>query len=177
MRRVMVIGGSGSGKSTFAAALGARLGIRTVHMDALFWRPGWVEAPEAEFVDAVRAAIAKAAWVMDGNYSRTWPERLCRADTVIFLDPPTWLRLWRVAHRTWRHYGQTRPDLGEACPERFDPGFIFGWVLKYRWRGRRKAIGLVAPDGPAGHLQRIQLRSAGAARRFLDSLPEQKALT
>ncbi|MEM7188889.1 MAG: hypothetical protein AAF439_04690 [Pseudomonadota bacterium] len=168
LRRVMVVGGSGAGKSTFAAALAARLGVPAVHMDTLFWRPGWVEAPEEEFLASVQAAAAGDAWVMDGNYSRTWPGRLGRADAVVFLDMPTWLRFWRAVRRTMKNYGKTRADLGTDCPERLDLGFLFGWVVRYRWQGRHKALGLMADDGPAAGLRRFHLTSPRQVRRFLD---------
>lgn len=170
MKRVMIIGGSGSGKSTLARQVGARTGLPVVHMDNLFWRPGWVMDDEDAFRGRVDDAIAQDAWVMDGNYSRTWPDRLQRADTLVFLDMPTWLRLWRVIRRTLIHYGRTRPDLAPDCPERIDLGFIFGWVTQYRRTGRPRALDLVAPDGPAGHLGRHHLRGAADVRRFLAGL-------
>lgn len=167
MKRIMVLGGSGSGKSTFARALGLRLGIPAVHMDRLFWEPGWVEAENAVFMDRVQAEVAKDAWVMDGNYSRTWPDRLSRADTVIFLDMPTWLRFSRAVWRTVKGYGTTRFDLADNCPERFDFGFLFGWVLRYRWMGRHKAMMMMSDEGPAAHCQRHHLRSTKAVAKFL----------
>ena len=170
MRRVMIVGGSGSGKSTLAREIGARAGLPVVHMDALFWEPGWVEADEQVFKQRVARAVAGDAWVMDGNYSRTWPSRLDRADTVIFLDLPTRLRVWRVVQRTIQNYGRGRPDLGEDCPERFDMGFLFGWVMGYRRRARHKALSLMADDGPAGHTMRHHLTSPRAVRRFLQAL-------
>lgn len=170
MQRVMIIGGSGSGKSTLARAIGTRLGVPVIHMDSLIFSPGWKEVPEPVFLDRVEAALNKPTWVMDGNYSRTWPQRLARADTVIFLDIPTWLRLWRVIRRVATGYGRTRPDLAPGCPEQIDLGFIFGWVPKYARDGRLKALTLMTDDGPAGHLIRHHLRSCRDVARFLDAL-------
>ena len=173
MQRVMVIGGSGAGKSTFARELADLLGVPAVHMDRLFWEPGWVVAEEDVFLARVHAEIAKDAWVMDGTYSRTWPARLERTDTVIFLDLPTWLRFWRAFMRTLSGYGKTRADLAEDCPERFDLSFLFGWVIGYRWRSRHKALSLMADDGPAAHCTRYQLTTRRAVQRFLDSVAQQ----
>lgn len=170
MQRIMIIGGSGSGKSTLARMLGERLNLPVVHMDALFWEPGWTMAEEDVFLDRVDQAIAQPEWVMDGNYSRTWPNRVERADTVIFLDLPGWLRLWRVLSRTVLQYGKSRPDLAPDCPERFDFGFIFGWVLRYRRNGRPKALSLMADDGPAQSLKRVHLRSRRQVLAFLGAL-------
>lgn len=166
----MIIGGSGAGKSTFARQISDRIGVPAVHMDTLFWERGWVMADEADFLARVKSAVAEDRWAMDGNYSRTWPDRIARADTIVFLDMPTWLRMWRVITRTLRHYGKSRADLGEDCPERFEMDFLFNWVARYRWRARGKALALIASDGPAAHLTRVHLRSAGQVRRYLDSL-------
>lgn len=163
----MVIGGPGAGKSTFARALGSRLGVPVVHMDTLFWEPGWVMAGETDLRTRVAAAVAGDAWVMDGNYSRTWPIRLARADTVIFLDIATPRRLWRVLGRIAAGYGRDRPDVGPGCPEKLDLDFIVNWVGRYRWRARPKALELIAEAGPAGHLVRHHLTSPRAVAQFL----------
>ncbi|MEL6477405.1 MAG: DNA topology modulation protein FlaR [Pseudomonadota bacterium] len=170
MRRVMVIGGSGAGKSTFARGLGARLALPVVHLDQLFWEPGWVAADEAVFLARVEAAVAGEAWVIEGNYSRTWPMRLARADTVIFLDEPAWRRFWRILRRIARGYGQSRPDMAPGCPERIDLGFLFGWVPAYGRRGRPKALALMAGEGPCG---RHRLSGPREVANFLAGLPSE----
>jgi adenylate kinase family enzyme len=68
MRRVLVIGSGGAGKSTFSVALGKRLELPVIHLDAHFWRPGWVETPKPEWRERVAQLAARDAWVMDGNY-------------------------------------------------------------------------------------------------------------
>lgn len=168
MRRVMVIGGSGAGKSWFARRLGLRTGLPVVHMDQLFWEPGWVAAEEQVFLGRVAAAIAGDRWVMEGNYSRTWPMRLARADTVIFLDIPTATRAWRVAQRVLQSHGTVRSDMAAGCPEQVDLDFFFNWVGGYRRRGRPKALALIAtpPEGLTVH----HLRSPRQVRHFVSSL-------
>ena len=90
MRRVLVIGSGGAGKSRFAVALGRRLGLPVIHLDAHFWHAGWVETPAAEWRERRwRSWSAGEAWVMDGNYGGTMAQRLATCDTVIFLDLPT----------------------------------------------------------------------------------------
>ena len=136
MKRVMIIGQPGSGKSTSARQLGAALDLPVVHIDSIFWQAGWVERDDAERVAMARAAAEGEAWVIEGGMSSTWDIRIARADVVIFLDPPFLLRCWRVFKRTVRHYGQTRPDLPEGCPERFDPEF---WSYIWRTRNSNRA--------------------------------------
>ncbi|MPZ98187.1 MAG: adenylate kinase [Dehalococcoidia bacterium] len=104
-RRVIVIGNTSAGKSTLAERLAGRLGVPFVELDALFWKPGWVEAEDEEFRTRVRDATAGDAWVIAGNYNTrtqdiTWP----RAETIIYLDYPLPLVLWRVLNRSWRRW-------------------------------------------------------------------------
>jgi predicted kinase len=84
---VSVVGNSGSGKSTMAAALARRLGVPHVELDGLKDQPGWTELPRDEFAARVRTTIAGDGWVIDGNYSDVRDEIWQRADTVVWLDP------------------------------------------------------------------------------------------
>src|SRR5207245_8783847 len=88
MRRVSVFGHVGTGKTTFARALAARLNVPYIELDALHWGPGWTPATAEVMRDRVREAIAGDAWVVDGSYLRkigglVWT----RADTLVWLDP------------------------------------------------------------------------------------------
>lgn len=98
MRRVLVIGVSGVGKSTFAAALAERLGLPYVELDALHWGPNWT--PNDDFGDRVARAASAPEWIIDGNYSkirdRLWPQ----ADTIIWLDYPLHTIVRRLIVRT-----------------------------------------------------------------------------
>ena len=85
MQRILVIGCGGAGKSVFSRALGEKLGLPVVHLDRLFWLPGWHEQTPAAFDAALETELAKERWIMDGNYGRTLSRRLEFADTVIFL--------------------------------------------------------------------------------------------
>jgi adenylate kinase family enzyme len=162
MRRIVILGCSGAGKSTFARALGAKLGLPVVHLDALFWRPGWTEPEPGEFRAAVEAAVAGEAWITEGNFvSRTFDLRLPRADTVIFIHQPRWLCafriLWRVA--TFFHRG-SRPDLAEGCPEKFDwTFFLWTWNFEKQSQPRILEMAALYPT-PITHLR----GDAGMAR-------------
>jgi adenylate kinase family enzyme len=101
-RRVNVVGTSASGKTTFARALAARLGVPHVELDALHWESGWREAAREDMRDRTAAAAAGDAWVMDGNYSVVRDLVWQRAQAVIWLDYPLRTVLWRYAWRTRR---------------------------------------------------------------------------
>lgn len=112
MRRVLVIGSGGAGKTTLARRIAARTGLPPIHLDALFWKPGWVPTPEPGWDAVVAELVTRDAWVMDGNYGRTLPQRLAAADTVIFLDYPRLRCIWRALRRSIRHHG--REALGDG---------------------------------------------------------------
>ncbi len=83
MRRVLVIGSGGAGKSTFARRLGDILQIDVIHLDTFYWRPGWVETPKPEWREIVLGLVQRESWIMDGNFSGTLEQRLEACDTVI----------------------------------------------------------------------------------------------
>ena len=89
-RRVVVDGMTGAGKSTFARALAAKTGLALIHLDLLYWKPGWSRPTAEEWKEKQRAALAGDAWIADGNYPETLPFRLERADTIVVLDTPWW---------------------------------------------------------------------------------------
>jgi adenylate kinase family enzyme len=105
MRRVHVVGTSGSGKSTVAAALARRLGVPHVELDALHWLPGWQERPVAEFRAHLSAALVQSGWVVDGNYAAQSRDLVWAAvDTVVWLDLPRRTVMRQVVQRTARRW-------------------------------------------------------------------------
>lgn len=165
MKRVMIIGGSGSGKSTTARMLGVLTGLPVVHIDPMYWLPGWEQRPMEETHALVLEAAEGESWIFEGNNSSTFVKRMARADTLIFLDMPTYLRVWRVIRRTIKDYGKVRVGSGEGCHERFNWEFLSKWVLQYNTMGRPKV--LQALENTPEHLNVYRLRSRGEVQRFL----------
>lgn len=139
MRKVLVIGSGGSGKSTFANSLSGITGLPVLHLDQHYWRPGW-QAPAAHEWDAVIAELlTRECWIMDGNYGGTLEARLAACDTVIFLDMPRRISMLRVLRRWLSLRGQIRTDVAEGCPERLTWSFL-EWVWTYPARRRPKIM-------------------------------------
>ena len=170
MQRIVILGNAGSGKSTLARALGKRLGLPVVHLDTLFWAPGWVEPEAEQFRAKVHEAVAPDAWVCEGNYARrTFDLRLPRADLVIWLDTPRLTCFKRVIVRSVMN--RPRPDLPAGCTEKLDRAFLtflnFVWQFDRGYRpgidSQRQAIG---PDVPTVHM-----RGSRQIAAFLASLP------
>ena len=132
MQRVLIIGPCGSGKSTLGRELAPRMGLPLVLMDQLGWQAGWVETEKAELNARLAEAVAEDAWLIEGNYGSTLAPRLERADTVIYLDFPIRLCLWRLVRRIVTLRGRSRPDMPEGCPERFDAAF-FWYVMMWNY--------------------------------------------
>ena len=166
MERVMIIGGSGAGKSTLARMLGEKLGLPVVHLDQIWWKPGWVESEREEFDEKVRKEMEKPRWVIDGNYSRTIEMRIEKADTIIYLDFSRFACLRGVLMRYLQNMGRTRVDMPEGCPEKIDWEFIcFVWNFNKRNRERTYRW-LNEAEGK----ETIVLKNRRAVKRFLEQL-------
>ncbi|WP_214826395.1 DNA topology modulation protein [Exiguobacterium algae] len=131
MKKIIIIGSGGSGKSTFARKLGGCLQLNVYHLDHLLWQPGWKQVPRSEQIRIQEEILKQEKWILDGNYNGTLDLRIDAADTIIFLDLPRILCTYRVGKRMIRYYGKTRPDMGEDCIERFDFQFL-KWVWNYK---------------------------------------------
>lgn len=139
MNRVLVIGSSGAGKSTFSRRLAEITGLPVIHLDRLFWKPGWVETDKAEWSEVVAQALEGERWIIDGNYSGTMEMRLAACDTVIFLDLSRFLCTYRVLKRVFTYKEASRPDMADGCDERLDLQFA-KFVWKYPNRSRPKVL-------------------------------------
>lgn len=142
MQRVVILGCSGSGKSTLARALGEKTGLPVVHGDKLFWHSGWVESTKEEIDEKLTAAAGEENWIIDGNYTRTLPQRLERCDTVMYLDLPRWVCMFSIFKRFVTNIGKVRPDMPEGCPEGLDWEFIC-WVWNFNKTHRNRLYQLI----------------------------------
>ena len=166
MERIIIIGCGGSGKSTLARKLGELAGLPVVHLDQIFWKPGWVSISQEEFDVLHREAIGKERWIVDGNFDRTLPERISRCDTVIYLDFRRFACLMGVLKRIATTYGKVRPDMGAGCPERLDGEFL-RWVWNFNKNKREKNYRLLKD---AHHAEIIILKNRRAVNQFLKRL-------
>lgn len=166
-RRVMILGGSASGKSWLAQHLGARGSLPVHHMDALSWKPGFVHRTRSELDRITREIHAQPCWVLEGGHYETGHERAARADALIWLDLKLGTQMWRAAWRTWRYSGQVRPGQGEGCVQWFrrDVRRVVGYVASSQRFHRERAEEIAAAAPP--HLAVIRLTSGRQARRFL----------
>ena len=173
MRRVVVGGSTGSGKSTFARALAARMNVPLIELDAIRHGPNWTETPEDLFRDLVGARTSADAWVLDGNYQVVRDLTWGRADTLVWLDYSMRLILWRLFLRTNRRI-VTREVLWNGNRERFANAYLsrdslYLWVFRSFWRRKRMWPRTLSEPAYA-HLEVHRFRTQGEADRWLGSL-------
>jgi adenylate kinase family enzyme len=177
VRRVSVVGNSGSGKTTFARRLALVLGVPYVELDAIHHLPNWEPMAPAAFLAAVNEVAATDAWVIDGNYRAVVVDGpvWSRADTVVWLDPPRWMVMRQVVCRTCRRM-LTREELwnGNREPLRnslsWDPHRS---IIRWSWTQHDKyqdRFGSAMTSPAWAHVEFVRLRSRKAADEWLRAL-------
>lgn len=142
MKRIVILGSGGAGKSTLSRQLGHLLTLPVIHLDAILWQPGWVLVDKTTELSLQQQLISQSEWIIDGNYGSTMPLRLAASDMVIFLDFSRWLCVWRAMKRIVSYYGRVRPDMAAGCPEHWDWSFI-RWILFYPETHRPKVLATI----------------------------------
>jgi len=167
MKRVLVIGPGGSGKSTFSRTLGEKLRLPVLHLDRFYWKSGWIKPTPEQWLNIVDQLLAQESWIIDGNFSGTLPKRIVACDTIVFLDLPTLICLMRILKRRLFYRNRSRPDMADGCKEKLDLEFL-QWVLSYSHRNRPRVVELLKQNSTSKKV--VWLRSRNEVSRFLDSL-------
>jgi adenylate kinase family enzyme len=172
VRRVSVVGTSGSGKSRLTRELAAILGVPHLELDAVHHQPGWEPLPTDEFRRIVAARAAADGWVIDGNYGRVRDLIWARADTVVWLDLPKRTVMRQVVWRTLRRVALRR-ELWNGNRERWRN--FFTWnpeqsVISWAWHKHapdRARYAAAAASPASAHLRFVRLTSRRDVARFL----------
>lgn len=182
MRRVSVVGNSGSGKTHFSSSLSTLLGVPHVELDAIHHLPNWQPIDSTTFIDEVAAIASSDAWVIDGNYRAVVSEGPVwqRADTVVWLDLPRRVVMRAIVARTLRRI--VRREVlwnGNREPLRN----LYAWdpqksVIRWAWTQHaayQHRYGSAMSADERAHLHFVRLRSRADAARWLESLRPQEA--
>ena len=169
MKRILIIGNAGSGKTTFAKVLAEKTNLPLIHLDKLFWCGEWEHLSREEFDDVLQKELDKPEWIIDGNFSRTLPHRLEYADTVFYFDLPTITCLWGSTVRVIKNYGKTRDDMGGNCPEYFDKqkASLYKAIFLFNRTHRKKYRKLL---GEQNNKNVVIFKSRKQANRYLKEL-------
>jgi len=173
MQRVVVVGVSGAGKTTLARELAMRLGVPHIELDALHWGPGWTEVPKDIRRARAEAVVAREGWTICGNYSALrdliWP----RADTVVWLDYPMRIVLWRVVLRSVRRC-ITREALWAGNVETWRKTFfsndsiiVWAWTS---WRKQRRDYSKQFRSPVYKGIRKFRFRSPEETRNWVDRI-------
>jgi adenylate kinase family enzyme len=172
MQRIVVVGTSGSGKTTVAARVAKDLDIHHIELDSIHWLPNWTELPDEEFRTQVAEKITVDRWVADGNYRPVRDLLWKSADTLVWLDLPFRIVFWRVLIRTLRRIW-TREKLWNENVEQLSA--LFGrysmpvWVIRTYWRRKREYPELIAKQ-EYKHLNVVHLQTIEETEKWLDGL-------
>lgn len=167
MRRISIVGNSGGGKSTLARRVGEALSLPVVHLDVLFWKPGWVPSDDAAFRSDVARALSGPAWVCDGNFPGTYDLRMPLSDLIVWIDQPPLLCLWRAVWRVIVYRRARRPDMAEGCHEAFDLDF-YRFILTFNAKVRPRLKAALARH--AGDAKVVRLRSDREIAAFVAAI-------
>jgi adenylate kinase family enzyme len=162
VKRVLVIGSPGAGKSAFSQTLAKQTGLPLIHLDDEYWLSGWVRMDSGQWKKTVQGLIAGEAWILDGNYTSTLELRAGRADHVIVLLYPCWLCMYRAITRAWWNRRPDRKVLGREPLNREFLSFIWNFPST----GQAQIDRLSA----FGDARLIVLRSDREARRYVQTL-------
>jgi adenylate kinase family enzyme len=163
MNRILVIGCSGTGKSTLSAKLAKTLNLPLINLDSYFWKPGWVATSRNDWLPIVEELAASPRWIMDGNFDWSFHIRMPRADAIIFLELPRIICIYRVLRRWISYKGRSRPDMAPGCPEKMDMEFLL-WVWRFNKAIRPIVQKALVEYAKGEHL--YHLKTLGEIKRF-----------
>lgn len=175
MKRINVIGTSGSGKSTISRMLASKLNYLYLEMDAIFWKPHWQESSDEEFFANLTDKLSGEHWVLDGNYSRTAKIKWDRVDTIVWIDYSFSRTLFQAVKRAlvrimtqqelWENTGNTESFRKSF----FSKDSIILWTLRGYAKNRVRYTKLLN-DPKYSHIKFVRITSPKKAKAFIDEL-------
>lgn len=168
----MVVGTSGSGKTSLAKELSQRLGIEAFDLDDFYWLPHWTPRKVEDYEQRLDELLEKPQWIISGNYSRYIPQMWSQADLIIWLDLPLYLLLWRAILRSVRRIVSQELCCGgnvESWSRFFSRHGIAVWIVSSYWR-RKKSNEAAFKDPRYAQATRLRIQKPAELTAFLKQL-------
>lgn len=137
MKRVLIIGSNGAGKTTFSYSLAKQIGLPLIHIDKLYWRGSWNVTPREEFEALVLMEAKKPRWIIEGNNISSLKQRLEYADAVFWFEFSPIICFKNVLARELKYRGKVSPDMPDQCVSRLSTGFlrdVWNFNRKNHWK-------------------------------------------
>lgn len=174
MKKIIIVGVTGSGKSTFSKSLSQRLNIPHIQLDSLYWKANWEGSSDEEFFAKIEKAIDQLGWIVDGNYNRSNHLTWKNADTVIWIDFPFWLTFYQNVSRSITR-AIIRKEIWEGTGNResflrmFSKDSIVLWLFKVYWKQEARYQERMN-DSQFKHITFYRLKSRREVSHFLENL-------
>ena len=170
LKKILIIGSAGAGKSTFAKKLKEFLNLPVFHLDNMFWQPNWIHVSRSKLIQKIQKVVKKSEWILDGNYSSTLDIRISYSDTIIFLNYTRIICLWRAIKRNIIYRNKNRSDITDGCFERINSDFFqfLKWIWDFPIRSRPQILYILKKWKKKKFI--IILNSPHQAKRFLKIL-------
>ena len=139
MPKILVLGNSGSGKSTFTSKLAKRLNIKYLHLDTIIYKHDWKTPEIEELQKHIDLFLKEDDWIIDGNFLKKATSRFELCDTIYFLDINRFTCFFSVIHRYFKYKGKKRSSRSELCDEKLTKDYL-KWVFFDFYRTSRKTI-------------------------------------
>lgn len=161
-KKIMIIGRSGCGKSTFAIKLSKLLNILVFHLDKYFFEHSWIARNYEEFLSLQKEIISLPNWIIDGNSTKSYEMRYQQADLCLYFNFPKWLCYWRVFKRLFDKH----PDIDDRAPN--CPETVRWSLLKYMWHFEERVNPILRQlQSKYPHVQFIEFRSDEEVNQFI----------
>lgn len=175
MKRINVVGTSGSGKSTFSRLLASKLDYPYLEMDAMFWKANWQESSDEEFLSILKRQLSQDCWVLDGNYNRTALIKWQNVDCVIWVDYSFSRTLYQAIKRAllrsitkvelWKNTGNVE-SLRKSF---FSRDSVILWTIK-TYRRNRVHYSEMFQDPNYRHINFVRVTNPKMAKAYINQL-------
>lgn len=172
LKKIVIIGNAGSGKSFLAQQLHTILQLPVYHLDHYFWKPNWTYPDPDEYKKIHDQLCDQDEWIIEGMQLKLLEYRIQKADLVIFLDMPRSTCFYQIFKRTFTYYGKQAPSSAKGCPERIDWKFLkfLKWVWNFKKNYRPRIVKLFNEHATTKKLSVLQ------SKKEIDQLIEKLSL-